>query len=158
MLTPDGKFRIDGNAKSISNPEDRRIFLALRREADLIFTSYKTIQAEQYVDTADSRVRVVSGAKGRPGLRQINFEEFLILVSEEETRNFFEFGPQLLAAAILAGVKFRLQLNVTQEQFRPEDAEELLHKLGLGSANSIQRNYLGTDLTGFDVNYGGSAR
>lgn len=158
VLTPDGKFRIDGNAKLISNPEDRRIFLDLRRQADLIFTSYKTIQAENYQDTPDARVRVVSRVTGKPGPRPINFEEFLVLVSGNETRNFFEFGPELLAATISAGVNFRLQLNVVQAKFRQEDAAHLLLQLGLGSANSIQRNYLGKDLTGFAVNYGGSAR
>lgn len=157
VLTPDGEFRVEGNARSISNAEDRKIFLDLRRQADLIFTSYKTIEAEEYLATADSRVRVVSRAKGEPGASQISFGEFLILVSSDETRKFFEFGPELLAAAILAGVNFRLQLNVTQAQFQQEDISRLLLKLGLGGENSIRRNYLGKDLTGFEVNYGGSA-
>jgi riboflavin biosynthesis pyrimidine reductase len=57
VTTPDAWTEIDGHSAPLGGPEDQAMFLALRRDADLVLVGAGTVRAEGY------------GPPSRPGLR-----------------------------------------------------------------------------------------
>ena len=117
----DGSFSRDGRSAGVSSPEDRRRFLARRRNADCIFIGGKTARTEPYHRTpvpvvVVSRSMINAIPSNRLALWwNTTPEKALLRAKKSFGENILaEGGPELVTYLADRGLIDGLELSVTQ--------------------------------------------
>jgi riboflavin biosynthesis pyrimidine reductase len=109
LIDPNARVAEFGSSKSLSSPEDRARFHALRNWADLIIVGGRTFKAEPYSGSTIP-VHVFSRSD-----REISdwYQEFIELAQRYGRNLLIEAGPELLQQIIRAGALDHLHLTRT---------------------------------------------